>query len=193
MWAGGNLVEIWKQHPKKLCGADISAEMVNLAKKNAPHEIEIVKTNGTVLPYADKSFDVVMTATVLQHNTDEEMLNKLIGELCRVSRDSVVIFERIEDTIKGDELCLGRPISYYAQLFHTYGFQLDNSRFINVRVSYYVSGFIRKVFNRRDRKEGEPLTVFSIYLQRLTLPFTKFLDKIFTSDKDVARLVFHRK
>ncbi|HJW30612.1 MAG TPA: class I SAM-dependent methyltransferase, partial [Saprospiraceae bacterium] len=71
---GGNLKELSTVPGIKLVGADISDDMINLAKSILPTSIELVKTNGTTLPFADQSFDAVFTATVLQHNTDEKML-----------------------------------------------------------------------------------------------------------------------
>ncbi|HMT54815.1 MAG TPA: class I SAM-dependent methyltransferase [Saprospiraceae bacterium] len=189
---GGNLIELNQRRPRKLVGADISNDMVHLAKKNVPKSIDIVKTNGTELPFENTVFDIVITATVLQHNTDEKMLHELIQEICRVSSKNIVIFERIEVGVKGDDLCLGRPIDYYSKIFEKFGFKLLESEFINIRVSYYVCGIIRKVFNSKDRKEGEPLNLFSVYLQKLTLFFTRPLDVIFKSNKDLARLIYER-
>lgn len=190
---GGNLVEIKKLNPKKLIGADISSDMIKLAEENVPGDVEIVKTNGTELPFADNSFDIVLTVTVLQHNTDEAMLKKLISEIGRVSRDKVFIFERIESALKGDDLCMGRPVDYYAEMFKSSGLKHVHTKFINIRVSYFACGFIRKAFNKKDRKEGEPLNLFSIYLQKIALFFTKLLDKIFKSKKDLARLEFRKQ
>ncbi|MBK9257594.1 MAG: class I SAM-dependent methyltransferase [Saprospiraceae bacterium] len=189
---GGNLIELYERKPKKLVGADISNDMVHLAKKNVPNSIEIVKTNGTELPFQNSVFDIVITATVLQHNTDEKMLHELIQEICRVSSKNIVIFERIEANVKGDDLCLGRPIDYYSKIFEKFGYKLLESEFINIRVSYYVCGFIRKVFNSKARKEGEPLNLFSVFLQKLTLLFTRPLDVIFKSNKDLAMLKYEK-
>jgi SAM-dependent methyltransferase len=190
---GGNLKELYKHSPKKLIGADISDNMVHLARKNVPKNIDVVKTNGTELPFDDNMFDLVLTVTVLQHNTDEKMLYDLIKEMCRVSSKNIVIFERIETKVMGDDLCMGRPIEYYSKIFANFGFKLLESEFINIRVSYFVSGFIRKVFNRRNRKEGEPLNLFSLYLQKLTLFITRPLDAIFKSKKDLTKLVYVRE
>jgi ubiquinone/menaquinone biosynthesis C-methylase UbiE len=148
---GGNLVEVWKQNPASLTGADISADMVELAKSKVPQDINLVKVDGKKLPFEDDAFQVVFTATVLQHNTDEDMLKGVIREICRVSRDKVYIFEQIDSKIKGDDLMKGRPVSYYADLFKQHGFQLKRTNFINIRVSYYVWGSIRKVFNKPSR------------------------------------------
>ena len=83
-------------------------------------------------------------------------------------------------------------LDYYYKIFEKFGFKLLESEFINIRVSYYVCGIIRKVFNSKDRKEGEPLNLFSVYLQKLTLFFTRPLDVIFKSNKDLARLIYER-
>jgi ubiquinone/menaquinone biosynthesis C-methylase UbiE len=166
--------------------------MVKLARKKVPAEVEIIKINGTELPFSDKVFDIVFTATVLQHNTDEKMLKKIVAELARVSADKVYLFERIENEITGDDLCFGRPVTYYSQVMEELGFKLVSRKFINIRTSYFVSGAIRKGLNPSTRREGEPLNSLSTNLQKLTLPLTKLTDKIFTSSKDLARLEFQR-
>jgi SAM-dependent methyltransferase len=190
---GGNLIEIAKHQPDRLAGADISAEMIALAKNNTPTGIEFFHTNGTTLPFENKEFDVCFSATVLQHNTDEKMLTQLINEMSRVSVTDIYIFERIEKVIKGDELCYGRPVEYYKKLFAVNGFEVISSSFINIQVSYLVCGAIRKLFNPSSRKEGEPLTSFSIFLQKITLPVTSILDKIFKSERDLCRIHLKRK
>ena len=189
---GGNLKELLAHKPASLTGADISADMIALAKSNLPPTVNLVKTNGTVLPFEDQSFDYVFTATVLQHNTDEAMLKQLMAEICRVAKEKIFLFERIENEIIGDELCYGRPVSYYAAICKPYGFELTSTQFINIRTSYYVSGAIRKGLNPKTRVEGEPLNGVSNFLQNITLPVTSLLDKIFTSRKDVGRLEFTR-
>ncbi|MDA3954165.1 MAG: class I SAM-dependent methyltransferase [Bacteroidales bacterium] len=189
---GGNLQEVWKKLPLRLVGTDISVDMIELSKDKLPKEIELIKIDGISLPFKEKEFDYVFTATVLQHNTDEEMLKKIMSELCRVASNKVFLFERIEKNIKGDELCYGRPISYYEQICKLHGFNLISKSFINIRISYYVSGIIRKVFSPNTRKEGEPLSKIATFLQKITLPITKHLDKIFKSNNDIAKLEFNR-
>lgn len=187
---GGNLIEVWKHKPARLAGADISAEMIDIARKRTDPKIEIVKTDGQTLPFQDDEFDIVFTATVLQHNTDEEMLKKLVKEICRVSKKQVYLFERIEKKILGTELCYGRPVKYYQNICQEGGFRLASKKFINTRVSYYMAGFTRKALNPKSRKEGEPLNKVSLFIQSTFLPLTRQLDKVFTSGKDVGRLEF---
>src|SRR5690606_32545310 len=63
---GGNLLEVLRHKPRKLVGVDISNEMVALAKDKLPAEVDIIKINGTKLPFDDNSFEMIFTATVLQ-------------------------------------------------------------------------------------------------------------------------------
>jgi SAM-dependent methyltransferase len=190
---GGNLLEVSKHQPDRLVGADISAEMIQLARKNtAGMNIELVKIDGERLPFADREFDLAFTATVLQHNTDERMMAQILTELCRVTDQQLILFEQINATITGDDLMKGRPIAYYEQLCNQEGFKLKEVAFININVSYYVCGAIRKGLNPGTRQEGEPLNRISIFLENMLLPITRQLDKIFTTRKDLAKLVFVR-
>ncbi len=191
---GGNLNVIYPYRPARLVGADISATMIELARKNLHSpDIELVKIDGEHLPFKDREFDLSFTATVLQHNTDEEMMKKILFELCRVTDKELVLFEHIEPELSGDELRMGRPVAHYERLCQEKGFELARVDFININVSYYVCGIIRKGLNPRTRKEGEPLNGISVLLQNLSLPITKQLDKVFTAQKDLGRLIFHRK
>lgn len=191
---GGNLKELLKENTATLQGADISNDMIALATKNiANDKVVLTKINGENLPFDDNSQDVVFSATVLQHNTDDQMMRNILKEMCRVSANQVILFERIENNLKGDDLCMGRPVDYYASICKEAGFELESSKFINIQTSYLVSGLIRKVFNLRNREEGQQLSGISIFLQNITLPFTRILDNIFTSNRDLGRLVFKKK
>ncbi|HEX5112263.1 MAG TPA: methyltransferase domain-containing protein, partial [Saprospiraceae bacterium] len=44
---GGNLKELLNLSPAQLTGADISNDMIELAKSNLPSHVSLVKTNGT--------------------------------------------------------------------------------------------------------------------------------------------------
>jgi len=190
---GGNLYEISSHQPGELHGVDISENMVRVASKNLQNKgATITKIDGTHIPYPDRYFDIIITSTVLQHNTDEAMLKQLIAEICRVGGGEVNLFERIEKSIKGDELNLGRPVSYYASLFEAHGFKLKEVKFLNINCSYYVSGAIRKLFNSTRRKEGEPVSKLSYFLQWVSLPVTKVLDNVFKAERDLGHLRFIR-
>lgn len=190
---GGNLNFISQFKPKRLTGADISQNMIELATKNTAGRAELVKIDGQRLPFDDQTFDLVFSATVLQHNSDDAMMKSILREMCRVSGDRVAIFERIEKTLLGDDLCMGRPVDYYAAICEAEGFELVETEFININLSYYVCGAIRKGLNPGTRKEGEPLNGISNFLQNATLTVTKPLDKVLTAKRDLGKLVFRRR
>jgi ubiquinone/menaquinone biosynthesis C-methylase UbiE len=194
---GGNLNELVNPAIEKIFGVDISSEMIALAKNNlADHpnfqKMEFIHINGQQIPLVDKSIDVAYTVTVLQHNTDEAMLFNLIAEICRVTKDEICIFERIDSKIRGSELCYGRPVNYYQSIFEKNGFKLQKHAFLNTRVSHFVCTAISKLFNKPSRKEGEPLSGLSVFLQNISLPITKQLDKLFEDKREVAFLHFKR-
>jgi len=191
---GGNLKELSKKNPASLTGADISQNMIDFATKNLEFKpLNLVKINGEKLPFQDEKFDAVFSATVLQHNTDDDMMQSILMEMCRVSGDKLYLFERIESNFKGDDLCMGRPYEYYKTIVESQGFKFENIEFINIQISYLACGLIRKLFNTKSRKEGQKESSISTTLQKLILPFTKVLDKVFTVKRDLARIEFSRK
>ena len=198
---GGNLLEVAIHQPASLTGVDISEDMIELARislndipsNNGREPVELIKINGIELPFKEDHFDIVFTATVLQHNTNDEMHRQILNEICRVASKKVVLLERIETKLKGDELCLGRPLEQYNIICSKNGFEPESVEYINTRISYFVSGAIRKLFNKVGRREGEAISPIAHFLQRLTLPITRPLDKIFTSPTDVAKMIFIKK
>jgi SAM-dependent methyltransferase len=70
-------------------GLDISAEMLNIARRRHP-ELTFCKVDSPELPFRDASFDVVCSVTVLHHNA-YEWQNRMIDELVRVTRSGGLI------------------------------------------------------------------------------------------------------
>jgi SAM-dependent methyltransferase len=170
---------------------DISEAMVTLAKENTSgRNIQIKKVDGVALPFATDSFDLGLTSTVLQHNTDAQMAERLIAEMCRVTKGDIYIFERIERTIKGTELCVGRPVAYYQSLFSKHQFALVETRFLNIHVSYFVACVIRKLCNGRTKKEGAPTSALCRFFQNSMLPLTALLDPLVPLPRELALLHF---
>lgn len=191
---GGNLYEIAKQQPTEIHGVDISEVMVTISQELlSGQNIKIQKIDGEHIPYADQYFDLCFTSTVLQHITNENMLLKLAEEICRVTKRDIYLFERIERSIKGNALNLGRPVEYYKEVFETFGFKLYQANFLNIQVSYLLSGIIRKLFNKKNRKEGEPESKISKSLQKIILPLTSRLDQVIKTKRDLAMLHFKSK
>ncbi len=190
---GGNLAHLHALGCKNLTGVDISSKMLELSNQLLDGKnIRLVKIDDAKLPFEKDSFEIVFTSTVLQHNPDEDELMKIISEICRVSKNEVYLFERIEKRIKGHESNLGRPVNYYANLMYKNGFQLEQQKSLKIQASYYTCGFIRKVFNSRSRKEGEALSKLSVFLEKMMLPFTIQLDKLIPSKRDVTLLKFKK-
>ena len=190
---GGNLAELAKLGPRSLTGADISEQMLKLARMKSLPGVELVKTNGNQLPFRDRSFDVVMTVTVLQHNTNEQVLNALVGEIARVSRKRVILFERVGKKVNGDELCLGRPVAYYSALMEAEGYRLVSVQSLKIRCSYYVCGLMRKMLSPKTRNEGEPVSRLLRRMQQLVLPITRRADRYWNSSEDLTKLEFVRR
>lgn len=190
---GGNIAEVLHHNPREVHGADISSNMLEMAQSriNDPRAT-FTKIDGVRIPYENEQFDISFTSTVLQHNTDEKMLKALCAEICRVTRHEVVLFEKIEKQIKGTELCLGRPVSYYEGLMKAHGFELMEQEFLNIPVSYMICGAVRRLFTRAGRHEGEPLPRLAHLIQKISLPLTSRLDKLFPSSREVAMLRFSR-
>ncbi len=191
---GGNIKELSKTEVLNITGADISQNMIDIAKKHLDStKVDLVKINGETLPFKDQQFDLVFSATVLQHNTDDDMMQNILKEMCRVSKDKVFLFERIESNFKGDDLCMGRPYEYYKTIVESQGFEFKKIEYLNIQVSYIVCGIFRKLFNAKSRKEGQKESFVSTKLQSLFLPITSLLDKVFTVNRDLAKIEFVRK
>jgi len=191
---GGNVLHAHDKGAKSVTGVDVSQQMVTLARENLQGKnIEIIKINGRDLPFADRTFELVFTSTVLQHNVDESALVALVNEVSRVAAAKIVLFERIEKRIKGNATTTGRPVTYYQQLLARNGFDLKKTEFLPIQASYYVCGAIRKLLNSPRHQEGEPFTKLSLNAQRLAMPVTTLLDRVVPSTRDVAMLEFQRR
>ena len=188
---GGNLDFLTRKGCAEIVGVDVSEKMILLSKKILrPDKVQVQKIDGYALPFPDDYFDLVFTSTVLQHNTDESQLKELVKSICRVAKSEVIIFERIEKKIVGHETNLGRPVEFYRILFGKNGFHLDQTEFLPIQASYFLCGIIRKIFNRKDRNEGEPTSKISQTLQAMVLPITGLIDKIIPSKRDLGMLFF---
>src|SRR6266545_680979 len=87
---GGNLLWL-ASRGKSVAGADVSPSMLLHARRSLP-VTPLTLIDGRRLPFADRSFESVMTATVLQHNPPA-YVRALIAELARVAASEVHLFE----------------------------------------------------------------------------------------------------
>lgn len=197
---GGNLAHIARNHrPAKLLGVDISDKMLELATRTlGTHErVELRKIDGTTLPFADRSVDLAFTVTVLQHNTDETMFRSLVRELCRVTRDMLVIMEDIgrSPQASGTGDWVGRRMDVYERAFAEHGFKLDAAEFLNTRVSRRWGQKIFLAYQRYfalNHREGERIGPLAQALIGLPMPFTRVLDELWVEYQNLAKMVFRR-
>jgi SAM-dependent methyltransferase len=193
--AGGSLGGLRDRNPTRLAGCDQSPEMVKLASEYVP-EAEIKLMDGTTLPYEDGEFDVVKTMTVLQHNPDD-VLKKLVAEICRVASEYVVLCEDTESKWASRQEgtgvyknCFGRPVEFYSALCAEHGWTLARSESLATRVSLRVSNLLRSRLSR-GHVEGTPFSKVHLATERLTLHVTRQLDKVVPSrDWELTMMVF---
>lgn len=190
---GGNLSELVKNNPSRLVGCDISPDMIDLASsRSIGLPIELLVVDGTSLPFKDAEFDVTFTVTVLQHNQDE-MLNVLVPEICRVTKTWIFLFESTSQQKRPSYSFVGRPVLEYATLCTDNGFEFQEVEFLNLPVSERVCSILMGRLNWRGRKEGEPVTTLSVLLQRMVLPMTKILDGAVKHNEGLTKMVFGRR
>jgi len=192
---GGNLEWMLQHGVSHVTGADLSARMIEIASERLKKysQVSIVKTDGSTLPFPDQSFDRAITVTVLQHITNNQILEELVKEICRTSKKEIVIFERIESQIKGHESNQGRPVDFYKKMFADNGFALLTVEYLPLQASFYACGAIRKVLQRNKHTEGKLQSGLVYAMQKAILPFTKLADRFIKSERDVAMLYFLRE
>jgi SAM-dependent methyltransferase len=195
---GGNLLEIGQHRsPEKLLGVDISQTMIEIATGNlARHNVaaELHKINGVTLPFADRSIDLSYTVTVLQHNTDGAMLQALVRELCRVTRETVVL---IEDTgsegLNGTGSFIARQVDVYKSVFSEQDFELSVCLYLNTKISYFGYALISDFFVSKKHQEGEPMGIVPRTLMAFMMPFSRVLDELLLEKKGLTKMVFNRR
>lgn|SRR5574341_91431 len=158
---GGNLIELLKKRPAKLIGADVSKVMLELSSRalnGRSAAVELYKIDGMTLPFPDRSIDIALTVTVLQHNTDPAMFSGVVKELCRVTKRMLVLHEDTAPRIvmSQDRSFVARPVDAYQAECRRHGFDLSRRQYLNTRCSYFWYRATRR-FARKDHREGEPV------------------------------------
>jgi SAM-dependent methyltransferase len=198
---GGNLRHILEHHrPGRILGADISETMCELALENLSEfgdRVEIRKIDGRLLPFADLSVDLSFTATVLQHVTDESMFRSIVSELCRVTRNEIVVMEDIGPSTRvgGKGSYVGRTVDVYQTALAHHGFALGEVRFLGTLASRWWSVPILRLYRALNRRhhEGEPIPALLTGAMRAPFPVTRHLDEVLPDRWDLAKMVFRRQ
>jgi SAM-dependent methyltransferase len=184
---GGNIAELAKLSPRRLVGADISEQMVELARRNTG--CEIVKTN-TGLPFGDSTFDLAFTVTVLQHNMDDTV-GHLLREMARISRNSVVLCEDTFPVRRERYSYIRRPTAFYVRALAPHGFHLVERRFLRDRLSGFCSSIVRKTLNP-GTNEGAAKRPFSTRMERAAVRIFGPLDRFAALPTGLTMLRFMR-
>jgi SAM-dependent methyltransferase len=71
----------------EMVGVDPSEGMLRVLRACAPG-LEAVQASGTALPFADDSFDLVLTVAVMHHIAQPQDVRATLGEMVRVLRPS---------------------------------------------------------------------------------------------------------
>ena len=74
----------WGADPARLYGIDLLEERISIARRLCPAETTIRCGSGTEIDYPDRSFDIVLQATVFTSILDDDIRRKVAREMLRV-------------------------------------------------------------------------------------------------------------
>lgn len=95
-----NFFEKLYPYPEKIIA--IGTEDASFLEKEFPG-LKYIKTDGTKIPFPDKSFDLVVSFATIEHVGSRENQHKFIAELCRL----------------GFAVCIATPNRWFPIEFHT--------------------------------------------------------------------------
>ena len=193
--SGLNLLLLDAARPRSITAVDVSEKMLELAKTNMRQTrtpIKFVHIDGRSLPMPDASLDYAFTITVLQHNSDIEVLQSLVGNITRVVRERVYLFEDIASIEKGTPDYMLRPVEFYQSLFEKHGFHLVETRFIGLFYTQKLFSLFNRLTGLYKKKEGAATPTMLRFIQYPFLPITMLLDKLFVRQEGNALMVFER-
>jgi SAM-dependent methyltransferase len=187
---GGNLARLARREPRRLVGCDISAAMLSLAERTtAGSGVELVGVDGASLPFDDGEFDLTFTVTVLQHNHDDA-LPALVASLCRVTSKELVLFEDTARRPRQGPTWALRPVSRYAAVCASIGFELVESSPLGVGATEWLRLAVERVSGRGARPEGRPAPRRERALQRVGLPIARRADRLLPQSRGLTRMTF---
>ncbi len=193
---GLNLAYIHKFGPKKLMGIDISKNMISIARETLVKEsiidCDFLQTDGENIPLNERKFDIGLTVTVLQHNSNVESLRRLVANFTKIVDNKCFIFEDIAKKNKGTEDYMLRPISFYEELFALNGFKLVSQQNINMYFTQKVFSFLNRFMGLYREEEGAVASKTLFLMQRIFYPITSLADKMLVSNEGLAMMVFER-
>ena len=122
----GRLAKYLSASVKHIEGTDRAEEMIKVAQKSSPSNVNYLYTPSHELPYPDNHFDKVFTYGVLQHINDEE-LQKVLAEIHRVMKPGGKFVGLEQTRLQSQwfgQVQLHRRVEDYNQLFDAAGLQM---------------------------------------------------------------------
>jgi ubiquinone/menaquinone biosynthesis C-methylase UbiE len=192
---GGNLLHVAKSGARRVIGADVSPGMLSLAAQNVGDypTIELLQTDGRSLRLPDKCVDLAFTVTVLQHDTDAGMFERMVAELCRVTSGTIVLMEDTARTpvdFGPESSFLARSVDLYRAACEKHGFRLSGCQYLRTKASRAVYYRVRSFLSPSGHIEGDPYGALPIAAMKLLLPIARPFDGIFSDDGDLTKMVF---
>lgn len=179
-----------------ITAVDVSANMLKLAKRrlsNARARTRFEHVGGDTLPLGDRSVDYTFTVTVLQHNTDDDALRKLIGEIVRVTSQRIFILEHMGPIKRRSESYANRRPSFYVNAFSACGMELTHRKVIRAFVTRKFYAVANRFFGLQKHHEGAASSRGLTRLLNGAMPVTALLDRVVAVPDGLTMMVFGRR
>jgi hypothetical protein len=137
--------------------------------------------------------DVSFTVTVLQHDTDAGMFESMVAEICRVTRDTIVLMEdtsRMPIDFGPDSSFISRSVGLYQAACEKHGFRLSQWEYLQTRLSRAIYSRARARLLPQGHLEGDPYGALRTTALKFLLTFTRPFDRIIPDDGDLTKMVF---
>jgi len=187
---GGNLAWL-AERGKEVAGVDVSLRMLAHARELLP-DIPLTLVDGRILPFADRSFESVITVTVLQHNP-ADIADALIAELARTAAQQVHLFEDTAWVSIHDRKShwLRKPGWYVARMTGA-GFALETFERLPIAAEELAANLARAALERGHREGG------NVPSSRRRAEFAlcgaaRLLDVILPASAGLTRMSFRRR
>ena len=194
--AGINLMLFHSLGAASVSGCDVSPQMMEVAKanlaRNGLKDVEIKLTDGSHLPFPDRTFDFCLTLTVLQHNSDEAALLTLMGEIARCAATDVFLIEDTARVETGWPSYTMRPVEWYAERMKKFGFDMASARAANTAWSERACENISKILRDPSRHEGGSARASTRLVMSIVMLVTKLMDRFVPASSTITCMNFRR-
>lgn len=179
--SGINLEICAKMHAKRIIACDISDKLLNIAKKRLKNndKFEFYLIDGKNLPFKNYEVHNSFTVTVLQHISEKNNLEKLVSEMCRVTKNKILIFEDVStktNSIFSEDYVVRNPSIYY-KMFEKFGFKLKSADCINLSYTLKILGALNSLFLYK-KMEGSQSSRIEDFISRKLLKISAKLDNL---------------